>query len=59
MRLRAHWRDVWQPIWERIMDIVPKTLKVIGSTWEAHGLNERLRFYRYNKGMHRAFTSLC
>lgn len=37
--------------WERMKHLVPTTHRRIGS-WQPHGLNERLRFYRYTQGQY-------
>jgi len=37
--------------WERMKHLVPTTHRRIGS-WNPHGLNERLRFYRYTQGQY-------
>mmetsp|Transcript_14754 Transcript_14754/g.16375 ORF Transcript_14754/g.16375 Transcript_14754/m.16375 type:complete len:233 (-) Transcript_14754:35-733(-) len=50
---RVIWQSddsIWAPIYERIADLVPKTVKLNGVDWKACGLNERLRFYRYEEG---------
>jgi len=38
-------------LWERMKHLVPTTHRRIGS-WQPHGLNERLRFYRYTQGQY-------
>jgi len=60
---RVFWQsgfETWNPIWERIQSLVPSRLeKKKGEDgphpdgiWEPSGLNERLRFYRYDGGEH-------
>jgi len=41
--------DVWGPIWQRIEPHIPKDVKMGAARWTPYGLNERLRFYRYDK----------
>jgi len=49
---RVMWQavdDVWKPIWERLKPFIPEKVKLWKDTWIPYGLNERLRFYRYDK----------
>jgi hypothetical protein len=39
-----------EEIWKRVKEHVPSSLDYYGDQWEAVGLNERLRFLRYNPG---------
>jgi len=50
---RVMWQtddSVYLPIYERIRELVPKVVRVRGEDWEVCGVNERLRFYRYDGG---------
>ncbi|ELR20691.1 prolyl 4hydroxylase, alpha subunit [Acanthamoeba castellanii str. Neff] len=45
---RVLWRataDVWEPIWERVAPHIPNAINMC----DTYCLNERLRFYRYDK----------
>lgn len=49
---RVMWQstdDVWKPIWARIAPHLPESADMRSGKWTPYGLNERLRFYRYDK----------
>eukprot|EP01087_Luapelamoeba_hula_P014015 TRINITY_DN4046_c0_g1_i1.p1 TRINITY_DN4046_c0_g1~~TRINITY_DN4046_c0_g1_i1.p1 ORF type:complete len:270 (+),score=39.22 TRINITY_DN4046_c0_g1_i1:754-1563(+) len=41
--------EVLAPLWERMQPYLPEQLVLRGTPWNAYGLNERIRFYRYGK----------
>jgi len=41
--------DFLQELWRRILVLVPTTVESGQGLWTADGLNERLRFYKYDK----------
>eukprot|EP00456_Euglypha_rotunda_P034304 TRINITY_DN26449_c0_g1_i1.p1 TRINITY_DN26449_c0_g1~~TRINITY_DN26449_c0_g1_i1.p1 ORF type:complete len:153 (+),score=3.55 TRINITY_DN26449_c0_g1_i1:327-785(+) len=50
---RVMWQSektIWDPIWQRVKKLVPQEIKLGKDTWTPCGLNERLRFYRYDGG---------
>jgi len=53
--VRDNYRLMWDvndnvlaPIWARVKDLLPQ--EIFGGSWKICGLNERLRFYRYDPG---------
>jgi len=50
---RVMWQtqeDIWKPIWNRIQPLTTNTVSLWSRNWNAYGLNERFRFYRYHPG---------
>lgn len=50
LRLMVTDRSLTARCWNRIKDLVPKTVEYNKCTWEAFGLNERWRLARYSPG---------